>query len=163
MSNKKPLEWVFGFINTPAAAVANYRIALGLRDTEVAEIHKLDSSIVYANIPDVANDDLDAHMAISVDPDALVSPAVAVNHLDLEWFYHHPYCIQQEIGAAGQNALRNSDARTSEFVPPVLVGTDVGLIAIGDAAVAVDFWVRLYFTRRKASVMELNQILLKRR
>lgn len=162
-SSKKPLEWKFGYVNAAAAAITNFRIVLGLRDDEIAEIHKVRSSITWANIPDAANDDVDGHMALSMDPDVAVSPAVAANHEDLEWFYHHNYDLQQEIGAAGQNALRNSDGRDCNFSPPVLVGTDVGMVVIGDAAVACYFWVRLYFTRRRANVAEMNQVLLKRR
>ena len=161
--SKKPLEWIFGYVNTTNATVTNYRIELGLKDDEVAEIHKVDSSIVYANIPDAANDDVDAHMALSMDPNVAVSPAVAANNADLEWFYHHPFCLQSEIGAAGSTTLKNSENKVSDFAPPVLVGTDVGMIVIGDAAIAVAFWCRLYFSRRKANVFELNQVLLKRR
>lgn len=162
-SSKKPLEWKFGYVNTTNATVTNFRIELGLRDEEVAEIHKVRSSIAWANIPDAANDDVDGHLALSMDPDVAVSPAEAANHEDLEWFYHHNYDLQQEIGAAGQNALRNSDGQDCNFSPPVLVGTDVGLVVIGDATIACSFWVRIFFTRRKANVAELNQVLLKRR
>jgi len=163
MGSKKPLEWMFGFVATTDATVTNYRIALGLKDDQVAEVHKIDSSIIWGNFPDVANDDIDGHMALSMDPDVIASPAVALNHADLEWFYEHNYDLQQEIGAAGQTVAVNSNFKVGSFAPPVMVGTDIGMVVIGDAAVPCSFWARVYFTRRKANVMELNQVLLKRR
>lgn len=162
-SKRKPLEWQFGYVATVNATVTNYRISLGLKDDQVAEVHKVDSSITWGNFPDAANDDIDGHLALSMDPDVIDSPAVAANHLDLEWFYRHNYDLQQEIGAAGQTTIVNSNWKISDFDPPVLVGTDIGLVVIGDAAIACAFWARVYFTRRKANISELNQVLLKRR
>lgn len=163
-SSKKPLEWQFGFVNAADATVTNYRIELGLKDDEVAEIHKIDSMVDIANIPDAANDDIAAYSMLSMDPDVDADPALAASHDDLEIFFEHQENMQQEIGAAGQSALnRGPSHKVSDFEEPVLVGTDVGMVVHGDADVAVNFWVRLYFTRRKANVMELNQILLKRR
>lgn len=161
--SKKPLEWKMDTITTADATVTNGRIALGLRDDEIAEIHKIVSTITYANIPDAADDALFATKALSMDPDVDGSPYVMANNEDLEWFLHHPFHVQQEVGAAGQTTLKLSDMKDIDFNPPILVGTDVGQIVIGDAAIGVDFLTRIYFTRRKATAAELNQILLKRR
>lgn len=162
--SKRPLEWVFGYINASDDTVTNYRIELGLRDDEVAEIWKVDSQINIGNVPDTANDDINANMCLSMDPDFVTDPSLAVTHEDLEVFFEHQRAVQQEVGAAGTATLVNSGHKVSDYAPyPVLVGTDVGMCAQGDASVAVDFWCRLYFTRRRASVQELNQILLKRR
>jgi len=162
--SKKPLEWQFGYVNTTDGTVTNYRIELGLKDDEVAEIHKIDAKIGVGNIPDAANDDIEVFMMLSMDPDVAADPALAASHDDLEIFFEHEQAMQQEVGAAGQSALnRGPVAKVSDYKPPVLLGTDIGMSVHGDAAVACDFWTRVYFTRRKANVMELNQILLKRR
>lgn len=162
-AKKRPLEWKMDTIATASAAITNGRIALGLRDDEIAEIHKIDSTIAYANIPDAANDALFATKALSMDPDTVDNPFVILNNEDLEKFHLHEYHVQQEIGAAGQNALRLSDQKTDYYDPPILVGTDIGAEVIGDATIGVDFLTRVFFTRRKATAPELNQILLKRR
>lgn len=163
-SSKKPLEWQIGCINTADATVTNGRIELGLKDDEVAEIHRIDSHIGVGNIPDAANDDVSAYMMLSMDPDIATDPATAANHEDLEVFFEHAQNWQQEVGAAGTAALNKGPlSKAGNFDPPILVGTDVGQVVKGDATIACEFWTRLYFTRRKATVMELNQILLKRR
>lgn len=162
-NKKKPLEWKMDTVNTASATVTNGRIALGLRDDEIAEIHKIDSHIAVANVPDAANDQISLYKALSMDPDVAEDPSVAANNEDLEKFLLHSYQIQQEIGAAGQSTLRNSDEQTHLYDPPILVGTDVGQVVIGDATLACEFWTRIFFTRRKATAAELNQVLLKRR
>ena len=162
--SKKPMEWQFDAINTDSAVVQNGRIELGLRDDEVAEVHRVDSSISVGNIPDAANDDIDVSMMLSMDPDIIADPAVAINHEDLEVFFEHGQVMQQEVGAAGTAALnRGPVSKAVNFNPPILVGTDIGQVVHGDADVCVEFWTRVYFTRRRANVAELNQILLKRR
>ena len=162
MANK-PLEWKMDTITTANATPVNGRIALGLRDNEIAEVHKIVSAITYANIPDAANDVLFATKALSMDPNVDASPFVMANNEDLEWFLHHPYHVQQEIGAAGQNSLVLSDIQNFDFKVPILVGTDIGQVVIGDATIGVDFITRVYFTRRKANAKDMNFILLKRR
>ena len=163
-SSKKPLEWVYGYVNSVDATVTNYRIELGLKDDEVAELHKIDAKIAVDNIPDAANDEVVTYMALSMDPDIAADPALAASHDDLEVFFGHEANMQQEVGGAGTAALNKGPvAKISDFAPPVLVGTDVGMVVHGDADIACSFSARLYFTRRKANVMELNQILLKRR
>ena len=161
--SKKPLEWKMDIISTTTAAVTNGRIELGLRDDEIAEIHKIVSAITYQNIPDAANDVLYATKALSMDPDVNVSPYVMANNEDLEWFLHHPFHVQLEQGAAGVSTLKLSEIKDFDFAIPILVGTDIGQVVIGDAAIPVDFITRVYFTRRRANAQELNQILLKRR
>lgn len=162
-TSKKPLEWQFGFVATTDATVTNHRISLGLKDDEVAEIHKIESLINFGNIPDAANDEVEGNLALSMDPDVSVSPALAASNDDLEWFFHDRSNIQSEVGAAGYGIIEKARKHVTDHNPPILVGTDVGMVVIGDATIVCDFWVRIFFTRRKANVMELNQILLKRR
>ena len=161
--SKKPLEWKFGYVNTTDAVVENFRIVMGLKDDEVAEIHQIESLINFANIPDAANDEVQGDLALSMDPDVIADPSVANNNEDLEWFFHDRSNIQLEQGAAGVSIIEKARKHTIQHDPPVLVGTDVGMVVIGDASIACDFWVRIFFTRRRANVMELNQVLLKRR
>lgn len=162
--SKKPLEWTNGFVNTTDATVTNYRIELGLKDDEVAEVHKIDSRIAAGNIASAAADDVDMHMMMGMDPDVVADPALAANHDDLEIFFEDSLEIQTDgtVGA-GLAAFKSNSHKVSDFDPPVLVGTDIGMVVHGDATVLGEFWARVYFTRRKANVMELNQILLKRR
>lgn len=163
-SYKRALEWVFGYVNTTDSTTTNQRIELGLRDDEVAEIWRVESLVDMNNIPDAANDEVKGHLMLSMDPDIESDPGVATNHEDLEVFYEHTYDVQQEVGAAGTATLVLTDRQSSDYYPyPVLVGTDVGMVVDGDADIGITFWSRLFFTRRRASVQELNQILLKRR
>lgn len=161
--SRKPLEWKMDTVNTTNATVTNGRISLGLRDDEIAEIHKIDSHIAFGNIPDAANDTVVGYKALSMDPDVADDPSTAANNEDLEKFLLHSYQVQQEIGAAGTATLKLSDEQTHQYDPPILVGTDVGQVVVGDAAIPAEFWTRIFFTRRKANAQELNQILLKRR
>jgi hypothetical protein len=167
MSNRnsnKPLEWQFGYINTTDATITNHRIELGLRDDEVAEIHKIDSSIAPVGFTAGGADDVICQtMALSMDPDVGVDPAVAINNNDLEWFYLHKHDIQQELVTTGLGQVKLNDQKSEDYDPPILVGTDIGIVVHNDAAVNCESWARVYFTRRKANVQELNQILLKRR
>ncbi|KKL89746.1 hypothetical protein LCGC14_1911630 [marine sediment metagenome] len=162
--NKKPLEWIFQNVNTANATPANARIELGLKDDEVAEIHKVMSYIAPAPYAaGGADDSLVLAMSLSMDPDVILTPIAEDNQDDLEWFYTHRHETQIELTTDGAYGLKTDDSKSEDFNPPVLVGTDVGMVVLGDAALACQFWVRLYFTRRKANVMELNQVLLKRR
>jgi len=163
-SSNKPLEWKFGYINTTDATVTNFRIVLGLKDDEVAEIHKVMSAIIPAGFAAGGADDTAlASMALSMDPDVIADPAAAANQEDLEWFYMHFNDQQIELTTDGAFWALLSNEKNVDFDPPVLVGTDVGMVVHNDADINCMTWVRLYFTRRKANVMELNQVLLKRR
>lgn len=163
-SNKKPLEWKFQHLTTVNAAPVNARIELGLKDDEVAEIHKVVSHIAPDEWVATAVDDiLVMIMSLSSDPNVIVTPLEGDNQEDLEWFQTHRHETQVGVLTQGAYGMKIDDTQDLNFDPPVLVGTDVGMVVVGDAALAVQFWVRLYFTRRKANVQELNQILLKRR
>lgn len=160
-----PLEWKTDTINTTDATVTPGEFDLDLLPDEVAEIIKIDSTIAIGNVPDAANDDIDTAKYLSMDPDADDSPAINANLEDLEVFFHHKHELQQEIGAAGQSTLVNTDNKQMSFEDGrgILIGTNFSQVVIGDAAVACEFITTVYFKRKKASAMELNQILLKRR
>jgi hypothetical protein len=163
-SSRKVLEWQCDCIGTTDATITNGRIDLGLRDDELAEIHRIDSHIGVGNIPDAANDEVSVYMMASMDPDVIADPSVAGSHEDLEVFFEHSQQMQQEVGAAGTAALnRGPTSKSANFDPPIIVATDLGQVVKGDAAVACEFWTRVYFTRRKGSPSEVGKILLKRR
>lgn len=159
----KPLEWIAQTIHTTDDTVTNARLALGLKDDEVAEIHKIYSELAPAGFAAGGVDITEFFsLALSMDPDVIADPAINVNQEDLEWFYTHNFNQQIELTTEGAYYAKLNDEKTVNFDPPVLVGTDVGIVVGGDTKTC-DFLVRLYFTRRRALVMELNQVLLKRR
>lgn len=162
-SSKKPLEWKFNSISTTDGTVTNARIELGLKDDEVAEIHKVMTEISPAGFAAGGADLTEyCNLALSMDPDVIADPSVLANQEDLEWFYTHNFSQQIELTTSGAWYAKLNDQKEQDFDPPVLVGTDVGLVVGGDSKVC-DFLCRIFFTRRKANVMELNQVLLKRR
>lgn len=161
---KKPVEWVFGRVKTTDGTITNYRIELGLKDDEVAEIHKIDSRVSIGLIDSAAADDVNVDMMMGMDPDVIADPGVDTNHDDMEIFFENSLGVQTDGAvAAGLAAFVSDRQKVSDFDPPLLVGTDLGMVVHGDTTVDAEFWARVYFTRRKANVMELNQILLKRR
>lgn len=160
--SKKPLEWVFDYENTTDDTVGTERIELGLKDDEVAEIHKIDS-MIKGGLTAGADDVVSFDMMLSMDPNIASDPSAAGNHEDLEVFFENNLEMDRDLTTSGQSQGITNKHKISDFDPPILVGTDVGMVVKGDATVAGEFWTRLYFTRRKATVMELNQILLKRR
>lgn len=168
------LEWVFkdGVLDTSLTDV-DYDLDLDLMDDEVAEIHLIESKIVFE--PTSATPTVDqivvAALAISMDPDYDDIPTLvtAANSLeDLEVFYDHQYAAK--FDTEGTEANFQFYGTTSEkhmkFDPPILVGTNLGVSTrLINTTNEFDAYtgVRVYFTRRKANVAELNQILLKRR
>jgi len=161
--SKRVLEWKMDTIQTANATVTNGRIELGLRDDQIAEIHKIESHIASGLIEDSGDQLVCGYKAISIDPDVAEDPATGANNEDLEKFAFHSYQVQLQMGAAGTSTLRLNDEVTREYDPPLLVGTDVGQVVKGHASITMDFWTRVFFTRRKATASELNRILLKRR
>lgn len=163
MGSRKPLEWVYNSIHTTDATVTNVRFELGLKDDEVAEVHKIMSGISPAEFAAGGADLAEmCNLALSMDPDVIADPAVEANHEDLEWFYAHMFDMQIELTTEGAYAFKNNDEKSEDFDPPILVGTDIGMVVKNDTKVC-DSYARIFFTRRKANVMELNQVLLKRR
>lgn len=164
-SRNYPLEWVTDTIATASAAVTNGEFDMNLLPSEIAEIYAIDSTIEYDNIPDAANDELDAGMMISMDPDADDSPIVIANLEDLEVFFHHWHSVQSEVGAAGQTIFAKTSNKQLNMPEdrPILIGTNFAQVVVGDVTIATTFITTIYFKRKKATQSELNQILLKRR
>lgn len=168
-ASSKPLEWV---ASSPGVSVGgggteeqNKRLVLGLRDDEVAEIHKI---IVITQL----REDFDAGKTVclitwvSMDPDTKYD----VNLMeDLETIIFDTRCDRSKGIHVGVEEITHEDQQDQyDFNPPILVGTDLGLglymsTAVGVLDAGSTAQIRVFFTRRKAKVPELNQILLKRR
>jgi len=167
MANKKPLEWSGKsrtIIATDASPV-NEKINLALRDDEVAEIHKIEVMVELTMAAASTGGRVD--YALSMDPDINDSPTHDNTWEDLEVF-HGSSVIKNvlQLAADIDETDRGDDYKSLDYNPPILVGTNVGitskatwLVADGEAGLRV----KVFFTRRKATVQELNQILLKRR
>lgn len=176
--SKMPLEWKYkqGSVSTSGTDV-QFQIDLDLMPNEVAEIHVIESKQIH--YPTVASEGtptvdqiVNSAIGISMDPDYDGEQdmiAGANSELDdLEVFYDHQF--MQKFDTEGTEANFQLYDVTSEkhicFNPPILVGTNLGvncsLLNTPDEFDAI-CGVRVYFTRRKATVQELNQILLKRR
>lgn len=166
-SKRKPLEWraTARLITATEADAVNSTIELGLRDDEVAEIHKIEIDVEL--VPATTTTALRADWCLSMDPDIDDSPTAVATNEDLEVFHKSSFIGAFLQAVADVDELVREDYHLDEhYDPPVLVGTDVGLssrftftTANGSGAIIV----RIFFTRRKASVEELNQVLLKRR
>lgn len=168
------LEWKFKDTSvTTSNTDSQFDIDLDLMDDEVAEIHQIESKIVLecgANTP-TQDQEIVAALAMSMDPDfdGIPTLTAATNELeDLEVFYDHQYVrrFDTEGTEANFQCWQESNEKHLDFNPPILVGTNIGCNArLTNVPNEVDayYGVRVYFTRRKANVAELNQILLKRR
>jgi hypothetical protein len=166
------LEWAAkaGTVAAGGAATEEEsdRLELGLRDNEVAEIHKILLDVTLIEDFDAAKT-VDAYAWVSMDPDTswIGDPETAE---DLETI------VDVVVSKSAQGILAGTEFvqdNVSSFqfdfnVRPVLVGTDLGLglyltTAVGNLDAGSLVYAKVFFTRRKANVSELNQILLKRR
>lgn len=177
-----PLEWVAKVLQATdllTPAVVTDTLDFDLLQDEVAEILKIDSQLVlgvdsYADFADEGPLNFDA--GLSMDPNA--SPSVAQLQAtsdssyfeDLETYFTHKEriaLITNDTATAIDQNFKTGWNKVEEYWDrPILVGTNSGMSLVGDIpTTAGDLWwfLKVYFKRRKASVMELNQILLKRR
>lgn len=161
-----PLEWKADTINTTDATVTNGEFDLDLLPDEIAEIWCIDSTII-GELASAAIDAVSYRMYLSMDPDANDSPAANSNLEDLEVFFSHQHLMEADYAEAtetGGYAIQTVSNKIVKFAPfPVLVGTNFAQVVIGDGNEPGEFITRVYFKRRKANALELNQILLKRR
>lgn len=166
-SSNKPLEWVGWqrIVVATDAAPVNTEVVLGLRDDEVAEIHRIEyvKELLLAATTTGARVDL----AIGMDPDLDDAPGAIATTEDLEVFHSDCLVLNPLQAIADVDTIyKGSEYIGKNMDPPILVGTNVGissqftwLTADGTGSLMG----KLFFTRRKANVAELNQILLKRR
>ena len=170
MSNgKKVLEWVAGSPGVLAGGAGEEeetaRLELGLRDDEVAEIHKV---IIGSQL----REDFDAGKFItmalwlSMDPNSVYAATIMKDLETILWSIRSVYGKGILVGV--ECVITEDKESVYTFEEPVLVGTDLGLgmncmASVGNLDAGSTAQFRVFFTRRKATVMELNQILLKRR
>lgn len=163
------LEWVHDFdiiLTATSGTTENQILDLSLMDDEIAEIWNIHTEILPLSASE-ADNGIFCGLSLSMDPDNVRDPLTDANLADMEVFYDHRFFYQQGVTTDGFSIAKLSD--TKQFNAdknPILVGTNVGMACNYTevaAITSVTFSARLYFTRRKANVKELNQILLKRR
>jgi hypothetical protein len=166
-NSKKPLEWSgkMRLVSSTDTNPKNTKINLALRDDEIAEIHKIQTEFMLSIA--AATTSARADFVISMDPDTVQDPGEAVTFEDLEVFHsetrmRNPFQSVADIDELIDEVI----SRDVDFKNPVLVGTNLGISSQFTWLTADSTgWikVKVFFTRRKATVQELNQILLKRR
>lgn len=162
---KSPLEWVTDTIATTNATVTNGRIQLRLDRDEVAEIHKVVVVVSPPIVDDAADDAIALAYMVSLDPDVIANPATILSREDLEVFMSGDYAATMRVGAAGQTIVMGT-WREDLSLPegsPVLAGSDIGWVVIGDASLAIGWAVTVYLKRRRARSGEKFNVLLSRR
>lgn len=165
------LEWV-GKDGTDIAGGAGTeaesdRITLGLRDNEVAEIEQIQLEI-YAFDDFSAACEMEVQAWVSMDPETAWADGIAE---DLETICDNAVFKSSEGVLAGTEYVQQSLYTFNHYFTktPVMVGTDLGLglyasLSAGNlVAAGASAYAKVWFKRRKATVGELNQILLKRR
>jgi len=171
--SKMPVEWVHQQLNAPTTGVSvQSSLDLDLMQDEVAEIHKIIGMMRFPSGTVPNADEVESIFGLlSMDPNVslLLDPGGVDPLADLETLWFQQW--HREIEAVGTPADEMhfgacGETQQSDFgAHPVIVGTNVGMLLRFSSTTEGDAkWdVKIYFTRRRASVMELNQILLKRR
>lgn len=170
VSRSLPLEWVAVVVATTNDTVATKEIDLDLLPDEIAEIHKIDTTI-KGYLASAVIDETVYKCYISMDPDADTAPFDAADYKavqDLETIHHHILGLQADYAEATESggwAIVNTSNKITDFPEkyPVLVGTNMNFVVEGDDAEPGQFIAKVFFKRRPATASELNQILLKRR
>lgn len=166
-----PMEWVAVKLNATTTQTAyTSKMDLDLLQDEVAEILHIDSTFdVGGALPNVDEANYVSGL-LSMDPDVTITttPKAEAIFEDLETLFTHYWTFNTELAGAAATllAIKTSDLKQwSHPGKPILVGTNIGMAMYYDSTTLtdVDWYCRVYFTRRKATVMELNQILLKRK
>lgn len=166
-SNRKFLEWS-GKMRLIAATdpnPVNSKINLALRDDEIAEIHKIEITSMLGIAAATTAAKLD--FVLSMDPDVKDDPGEETTYEDLEVFHsEHRMRAPIQLVADIDEVIDDGQRRDLDFSPPLLLGTNIGISSqctwlTADSTASIR--VKVYYTRRKATIAELNQILLKRR
>lgn len=169
-NNKKVMEWVAAspgaFAGGAATEEETNRLKLGLRDDEIAEIHKIIVSSHMEEDFEAAKRMSLTHW-VSMDPDSVYSAVSLLEDLETMLLYIRTVS-SKGIAVGVEDVQKEDEERIYNFDSPLLVGTDIGIGIYGSVDVGVlesdtTAQFRVFFTRRKASAAELNQILLKRR
>lgn len=163
---RTPLEWVADVITITTVTPTNGRIGMLLDRDEVAEIRQVDVSILPGPLDDAADDDTLFAFAVSLDPNVIASPIVDANLEDLEVF--HSGLLRQNVrvggvGTAMQSNMNQNYPLNFDQDYPLIAGSDIGWVVVGDAAIACTFACRVFFTRRASKAGEKANVLLSRR
>lgn len=164
------LEWVHNYdiiLTASSGTTTNTVIDLDLMDDEVAEIWNIHTEILPIGIAEADNAIL-CGLSLSMDPNNVANPLTDANLADLEVFYDHITEWVEGLTTTGYSISGYASFKQFNAVGnhPIIVGTNVGMACNYTEVspiTSVTFGARLYFTRRKATMTELNQILLKRR
>jgi hypothetical protein len=170
---KKVLEWTYKkVVGDTKAIVYTDEIDLDLRDNQVAEIWHINSNMhLYDPAAAGADDYSFASGYVSTDPDAQAAPDINSTPEDAEIFYFQETSF---IGVASATPASFQTQKTNEVQQwaapdgkPILVGTNLGVVfewnTTADLFTKASWGVRIFFTRRTASGLDLAHILLKRR
>lgn len=166
-TKNKILEWSSLMIHKVATDVTpeNHKINLALRDDEIAEIHKIHIETDLQIAATTTAVQLD--FAMSMDPDIVSSPGIQSTYEDMEVFYAFKRFLDIKQLVADIDQIIDTWKREEvDFKVPILVGTNIGVSSevtwlTADSSAYIR--LKVFFTRRKANIQELNQILLKRR
>jgi hypothetical protein len=171
-----PLEWIGADVSVaPAGAISVTTFDLNLDDDEMAEILGIDSDIGFSGItadPDVATIHTSS-LGLVMDPSYPVAndPYSEAVYEDLETFFTHAYNMVVQEGATDAHAVyaaTNNKKMRFEAGFGIMLANNPAMLCAPDGAEAttdytVNYNVRLYFKRRKATDMQLARTLLKRR
>ncbi len=165
-----PLEWKTDqvqVVDTTAATATNGEFDLDLLPDEIAEIYAISACFSVSTMGEIDND-LALGMYLSMDPDASASPFSTASVEDLETFFTHFLDLGVSAVTAASAFFTKRSQEKLLMLPekfPILVGTNISQVVLGVSTVDVtaESLVTIYFKRKKASAMDLNQILLKRR
>lgn len=174
-TRKLPLERVFDRVTcvTSGTPVAG-QLDLDLLQDEIAEIWHIDSTLhIFTGVAPIVDEVELFYGVLSMNPNISVAldPASEAEVLgDLETIFEHNWVREEKIigspSAEYEAGIKASDNKQMSFWPhPFLVGTNIGVLSAFTSTAEDDMLhdVAVYFTRRKATASELNQILLKRR
>lgn len=167
------LEWI-GVTNIGVAdnTIERESIDLVLDDDEIAEIWKIDSDIVLSRVAVAANAAVLIDSSLYTDPTVSLSaaPSAENSYEDLEQIMLHTEHIVYEYAEAtetGGVALKQAFNKVVSFQDhPVIVANNLAMLSrsVGTGITPTcSFFMKIYFTRRRASEIELARTLLKRR
>lgn len=163
-----PLEWKTDFVNvtdTTSVSATNGEFDLDLLPDELASIVGIDSTIDIANLGIIDNS-YQGGMYLSLDPDADDDPLALANLEDLEVFFSHYVSMAVNAVTAASVFANHQTSKKQLWLPePILVGTNFSQVVHAESTVdaATSFVTTVYFKRKKATNVELANILLKRR
>lgn len=167
----KVLEWVSELVEADASAT-NQRVVINLNldDDELAEIRMIESEISLTTPAAIVDDQVTTQHALSMDPSVSIAdnPYAEGTYEDLETLYtfRREYSVDANA-TAGSVDQKIEDVTMKQVVfpdaYPLLIATNLGFLIDGDAGLATQHCIRIWFTRRKAVGNELARTLLKRR